>query len=114
MEGGRVPPSYGQGRYGVVQPKATDIVAISVLQIRLTLHTIGRQLPRRFPPSAASVEEQGADHSRSKASRCVQSWQRSFQSAHHGEMCTPPSAACVGREGEIGTADESSPCSCVE
>ena len=54
MEGGRLRPSYGQDRHGVVPPKAPDIAAISVLQIRLSQYTIGRRRPRRFPPNAAS------------------------------------------------------------
>ena len=39
--GGRVRPSHGQGRYGVVPPKAPDIMAICAPQIRLPQHTIG-------------------------------------------------------------------------
>ena len=61
MEGGRVRPSYGQGRYGVVPTRAPDIVDISVLQIRLHRYTIGRRHRRRFPANASSVEEQGDD-----------------------------------------------------
>ena len=57
MEGGRVRLSHSQGRYGVVPPKAPDIVAISVLQIRPTRHTVGTRHPLRFPSYAASVEE---------------------------------------------------------
>ena len=41
MEDGRVRSSYGHGRYGFVAPKVPDIVAISVLHIRLPHHTIG-------------------------------------------------------------------------
>ena len=81
-QGGRVRPSYGQGRYGVVPPIALDIVAISVMQIRLPHHPIGRRHPRRFQPNAASVEEQGDDHCGSGPSRCFQSWKRTFRSAH--------------------------------
>ena len=33
MEGERVRPSYGEGRFGVVPPRAPYIVAIDVLQI---------------------------------------------------------------------------------
>ena len=91
MEGGRVSPSYGQGRYGDVPPGAPDIVAMSVLPIRLPHHTIGSRLPRTFPPNAVSVEEQGNDHCGGEPSRCVQSWQRTFWSAHSGETRTPPS-----------------------
>ena len=61
-EDGRVRPSYGHGRYGVVPSRAPDIVAMSVLQIRLPHHTIGRRHPWRFPPNAASVVEQGDGH----------------------------------------------------
>ena len=39
MEGGQVFPSYGQGLYGVIPPRASDIVAIRVLQIELPHHT---------------------------------------------------------------------------
>ena len=112
MEGGRIRPSYCQGQYGVVPPRVPDIVAIIVQQIRLPLHTSGRRHPRRFP---ASVEEQGDDHCGGEPSRCVSSWQRTFRSAHQGETCTLPSAACVGFErggGATGTADVSSQCSC--
>ena len=73
MEGGRVSPTYGQRRYGVVPPKAPDIVAISVLQIRLPHLTIGRRHSQRFPPNAASVEEQGDDHCGCEPRRGVQS-----------------------------------------
>ena len=45
MKGAR--PSYDQGRYGVIPPRAKDIVAISVLQIQLSLNTIGRRYPHR-------------------------------------------------------------------
>ena len=62
VEGGQVRPSYGQGHYGVVTPKVPDIVAISVLQIRLPHHTISRWNPQRFAPNAASIEEQDDDH----------------------------------------------------
>ena len=62
VEGGRVRPSYGQGRYGVVPPRALDIVAMCVMQIRLIHHTIGRRNPRRFPPNAASVDEHCDGH----------------------------------------------------
>ena len=78
MEGGRFRPSHGQGRYGVDLSKAPDIVAISILLIRLPHHTIGRGHPRRFPLIAASVEEQGDDHCGSQPSLCVQFWQRTF------------------------------------
>ena len=37
--GGRVRPSYDHGRYGVVPPRALDIVAISIPPIRLSHHT---------------------------------------------------------------------------
>ena len=40
MEGGRVRPSFGQGRYGVVPPRAPVIVSICVLLIRLPHHKI--------------------------------------------------------------------------
>ena len=85
VEGGQVRPSYGQGRYGVVPPRALYIVAISVLQIWLPHHTIGSRRPQKFPPNAASVEEQGDDHCWSEPSRCLPSWKRTFQSAHKGE-----------------------------
>ena len=111
VESWRVRPSYGQGRYGVVPLRAPNIVAISFLQIRLPHHTIGR---RRFPPNAASVKEQGDDHCGNEPSRCLQSWQRTFWSAHLGEMCTPPSAVRVGWEGATGAVDESSPCCLFE
>ena len=62
MEGGRVRPSYGQVRYGVLPRKESEIVTMSVLQIPLPHHTIGRRNPRRFSPNAACVEEQGDDH----------------------------------------------------
>ena len=87
MGGGHVCPLHGQGRYGVVPPKAQDIVAICVLHIRFPHHTIGRWHPLRFPPNATSFEEQG-------------------------ETCTPPSAARFGWEGATGTVDECSLCSC--
>ena len=110
MEGGRVRPSHGQGRYGVAPPKTQVIVAICVLQIRLPHHSISRRHPRRFPTSAASDEEHGDDHCGSEPSRCVQSWQRTFRSAHQLVTCTPPSTSCVGWEGATVTVDESSPC----
>ena len=91
-------PLYGQGRYGVVPPKALDIADICVLQIRILHHTFGRRHPQRFPPNAASFKEQVDDHCRSEPSQCVQSWQRTFRSAHQGEARTPPSAARVGWE----------------
>ena len=62
MDDGRVRPSYGQGRYGVVPPSAPDIVAMSVLQIQLPHHTVGRPHRWRFQLNAASGEEQGDDH----------------------------------------------------
>ena len=40
MEGEWVRPLYGQGRYGIVPPKAPCIIAICVMQIRLSHHTI--------------------------------------------------------------------------
>ena len=55
MEGGRVRPLYGQGRYGVDPQKAPNIVAISVLLIRLPHHTIRKRHPHRFPPNSASI-----------------------------------------------------------
>ena len=99
MEGGRFRPSCGQGRYGVIPPRAPDIVAICAQQIRLIHHTIGRRHPRRFPPNAASVKEQVDDHFGSESSRCVQSWQRTLRSAHQGKTCTLPSTAYVGSGG---------------
>ena len=69
VEGRRVWPSYGQGRYGVVPPRTPDILAICVQQNRLPHHTIGRQHPQRFPPNAASVKQQGDDHCESEPSR---------------------------------------------
>ena len=103
-------PSYGQARCGVVPPKAPDIVAIIVVQIRLPHHPIGRRHPRRFPPSAVSVEEQGDDHCDdhcdrhcddhcdrhcgSEPSGCVQSSQRTFRSAHQGDVYTSHSRLC--------------------
>ena len=99
VEGGRVRPSHGLGRYGVVPPKAPDIVAIGDLLIRIPHHTISRRHPWRFAPSAANVEEQVDDHCGSEPCRCIQSWQRTFRSAHQGEMCTPRSAVRVGWEG---------------
>ena len=98
MEGGRVCPLYGHGRYGVVPPKAPDILPISVLQIPLPHHTIGRRHPWRFPPNAAIVEVQGDDHCEREPCWCVPSWNRRFQSAHLGETCTPTPVAGVGWE----------------
>ena len=114
MEGGRVRPSYGQGRYGVVPPRAPFIASISVLQIPLPHNTIGRRRSRRFPSTAASDEEQGDDHCGSEPSRYVQSWQRAYRSAHQGETYTPQSAVRVGWQGATETADESSPYSWLE
>ena len=95
MEGGRVRPSYCQGLYGVIPPRASDIIAISVQQF----HTIGRRDPRRFLSTAASGKEQGDDHCGSEASRCVPFWQRMCQYAHRREICTHPTAIRVGWEG---------------
>ena len=78
MEGGQVCPSYGQGRYCVIPPRAPDSVVICVMQIRLPHHTIGGRHPLRLSPNAASDEEQGDDHCGSERSRCVPSWQRTF------------------------------------
>ena len=84
VEGGRVRPSHGKGRYGVVSSKAPYIVAICVLQIRLPHHTIGRRHPLRSPPNAVSVEEQddghcGSEHSvmAKDVSICSSSFSRS-------------------------------------
>ena len=108
VEGGRVRPSYIQGRYGVVPPKAPDIVAIIARLIRLQYHTIGRRHPRRLPPNATSVEEQSDDHCESDPCRCVQSLQMTFRSAHH--LIQP--LAMDGRG--AGTSDESSPSTWIE
>ena len=62
MEGGRVRQSHGLGRYCDIPPSAPDIVAIGVLQTLFYHHAIRKRHRRRFPPSAASVEEQGVDH----------------------------------------------------
>ena len=109
-----VRPSYGQGRYGVVPPRAQNIAATSALQTLSPLHTIGRVHPRRLLPNAASVEEQGDDHCGSESCRYAQSWLRMLRSDYQGDTCTPPSAARVGCEGATGTADEISPCSWLE
>ena len=61
MESERVRPWYSQGRYGVVPSRESDIVAMSVLQIRLPRRTMGRRHPRRLPQNADSVEEHGDD-----------------------------------------------------
>ena len=98
MEGGRIRPSYGQGRYGVVQSKAPDIACLCVLDILLHHHTIGRRRPWRFPPNAFNVVEQGDNHCESEPSRCVLSWQRTFRSGHQGVTGTP---LRVGWEGGV-------------
>ena len=100
MKGGHVRPWHGHGRYGVVRPKAPDIVAIGVRKIRHPHHTIGRRLPRRCPAVAASVVEHGNDHYGSEPSRCVHSSKMTFPYDHQGVTCTSPSAARVGRDGE--------------
>ena len=102
MYGERLRPSYGQGRYNVVPPRAPEIVDIyiyvCVLQIRLTHHVIGKHHPRKFSPNTASVEEQGDDLCRNEPSRGVPTWQRTFRSAHRGETYAPLSAARFGWE----------------
>ena len=88
MEGGRVRPSCGKGRYGVVPPRAPDIVAMSVLQIRLPHHTIGRRHPGLLQPNAASVEEQLTSALVQESHfprRFGTSWKMTFLSAHQGE-----------------------------
>ena len=95
MEGGRVRPSYGQGRYGVVPPRVPDIAVICVLLIQFLHHTFGRRHPRRLSPNTAIVEEHGDDHSGSKPSRCALSLERTFLYGHHGKIYTPHLAARV-------------------
>ena len=99
MYAGQVRPSHGQGRYGVVPPRAPDIVDICVLKIRLPHHIISTRHHRRFSANAASVEEQGDDNCGSGQSRCVPSWRMTFISTNQGETGTPPSAARAGWEG---------------
>ena len=89
-----------QGRYVVVPPSASDIIAIGIIQIRLSHHAIGRRHPLRFPPNTACVEEQGDDQCGGKLSRCTPYLERTLRSAHHGETCTPPSTARVEWEGD--------------
>ena len=99
LDGGRVLPSHGQSRYCVVPSRAPDIVALSVVQIRLPHHTIYRRQSRRFPPNTTSIEEQVDDHCGSESSRRFLSWQSTFRSAHQGETCSPPSADHVRIDG---------------
>ena len=114
MEGGRVRPSHGQGRYGVVPSKAPDIVAISVLLIRLPHHTIGGRHRRSFPRNAANIEERvmiTADASQVGAF--------SHGKGHFdliiGERRVHLLQPLVLDEMEATeTADESSPCGCFE
>ena len=60
-------------RYGVVLPRAPDIIAIFVLLTQLSHYTISRQHHQRLPPNAASVEEQGEHYCRSKPIRRISS-----------------------------------------
>ena len=62
VKGGRVRLVYGQSRYGVVPPRAPDIVAISALVYRLLHSTVGKRQPGRYPRNAVSFDEQGEDH----------------------------------------------------
>ena len=95
MEGRLVCPLYGQGRYGVVSPRASDMEAISVLQIQLPQHTIGRQHPQRLPSNTASGVEHGDNHCISEPTRCIPYRERMLWSAHQGDS-TPTSASRVG------------------
>ena len=73
MIGGRVRSPYGRGRHGVVLPRASDIIVISVLPTRLPHHTNGRRHPRSIPPNTASIKEQGDEHCGAKRVKPVRS-----------------------------------------
>ena len=94
----------GLGRYGIVPTKVLDTIALHVLPIPLSHHSIGRRHSRSLPPNTASVEEQGDDQCGSEPSRNVLSWERTFQSDIQGETYTPSSAASSMLSGCVSMA----------
>ena len=72
-----------------------------VLPISFPHHTIVRRRPQRYPPNAASVEEQGDDHCGNEPCLCVPSWRSAPRSAHQGEMCIPSTTHAGWEDGVI-------------
>ena len=102
-------PLHGQGRHGIVPPKALDIADICVLQIRIPHHTFGRRHPQRFLSNAASFNDRLM--TTAEAPGAFSLGKGRFDLLIRERRVHPLQPLLLDGRGATGTADESSQCS---